>query len=179
MVHSFTGSFYLMIYSRIVFADYQVSDYISSESVSQNGIIVASDKTCQIQVPPDWMILKNLGEEAIIQAGNPVTEVYCIVIPFSKEYLETDYQTFYESVIDYFQSEDFSDFFIVEADSSSKYNFRSAKAYSTEDEMHIVYFINTAETEQNYYQIVFWTVLSNEINKQPVFKDILNSFSEI
>jgi len=144
--------------------------------------LTASDGSSQIVVPGNWQTRSDLNDEATIQAGNLIGEVYVVVLRESKEDYgkKTDLDFFTNLVRDNFKGTVTEP--VLSEPISLNINGHAAKQFETGGEMdniNIKYIYTTVETPKNYYQIITWTLASRYTENKVKLLEVSNSFKEI
>ena len=140
--------------------------------------VASKDGRFRLEVPATWKELPELHEEAQIKAGSGVLEQYAIVI----ENLKSDYAgtlaEFDELVIGQMKEN-------VPGCEVSEPELRPVGSYpavhrrltGTVNNIRIVYQIASVETDAGFYQVLTWTTPSRETVAQPVFREVIDSFT--
>jgi hypothetical protein len=174
------GIFYLFIFggTALLMQQDPMIDYTSDEVIPHDRIITASDSSCQVKLPANWKLLKNINEDAVIQIGNLKDESYCLIISDYKEWTDMDFNEYFKFSSSGMRS--MRDSYLKETTTKiHNYNTQSIIAYETLEGIHLVYILDVIETELFYYQVFYWTTLMNEQKQVPVFRQISESFREI
>lgn len=144
-------------------------------------VIKSTDGLTQITVPKSWKEMKNLNDEASIQAALARQELYVIVITESKE--DFDKMT----VSKYSELTRAS---ILEALSSAKeekvdaitIDGRKALQYKIQgsiDNLKVVYLHTTVEGKDHFHYVLAWTLKSKYEKGKDVLQQVIKSFKEI
>ncbi|NOK59239.1 MAG: hypothetical protein GFH27_549283n300 [Chloroflexi bacterium AL-W] len=159
----------------------------TEENVStENGdtkTVVATDGQSQINVPRVWQERADLNDEAEIQAANPLREQYVIVLTESKadfEGFDVDLPAYAEIIRDNFV--DSVGEISVTNEQTLSINGNDAIQYElrgTVDDLDVVYWMTGIESDENYYQVLSWTLTEYAARNEPVLQDVVQSFQPL
>ncbi|MEM8530066.1 MAG: hypothetical protein AAGF95_04440 [Chloroflexota bacterium] len=144
--------------------------------------VIASDGQSQIIVPRVWQERADLNDQAEIQAANPLREQYVIVLTESKADfadLDVDLPAYAEIIRDNFVdsvgvSVTDEQSFSISGNNAIQYELRG-----TVDDLDVVYWMTGTESEDNYYQILSWTLEEYVTRNEPVLQDVVASFQPL
>lgn len=161
-------------------SNYETIDY-SQYKLSKGNKIVSSDNYSSMLIPKDWEEINNLNNEAVISVGSEKKEQYTIVLSeskglFSEEITIDDYR---KIVIDSIIS------------NLSNYEFVNPKKTTIDDKeaievivhgeinkIKISYIITVVKGEENFYQIVSWTLQNKFEDYKNIFRGVIATFEE-
>ena len=157
----------------------------TEEPATENGdakTVTASDGQSEIIVPRVWQERTDLNDQAEIQAANPLREQYVIVLTESKadfDGLDVDLPAYAEIIRDNFVD---SVGVAVTNEQSLTIDGNDAIQYELRgivDDLEVVYWMTGTESEDNYYQILSWTLEEYAARNEPVLQDVVASFRPI
>ena len=145
---------------------------------------------------PDYMKKLNLNEDASLQYGSEIRDVYCIVIEDSfeeihdmfidEEFGEEDYDSEFEYFCDLVCSNYEAAFFmendLEKMDEIVLNETMNAKVLTNTRKikgLNIFYKAALVEGNNTYYKIITWTQSPKEKKINKVMDEIINSFSEL
>ncbi len=144
--------------------------------------VSSSDGLLQITVPESYKESDILNADANLQLMNAAMEQYTITIfesnvDFSDDFTLVDYSDAVSSSMGgVMTSPEFSDI------ESLTINGYDAKQYTLSGEIEkikIKYLVTLVETDNGFYQIISWSLLSRFDNALDTFKQIAESFTEL
>jgi len=150
-----------------------------AKTASEKKKTVASkDGRFRLEVPATWREMPELHEDAQIEAGNGRLEQYVIVIENSKADYVGTLAEFDELVIGQMKE-------TVPGGEVSEPESRAVGGYpaihrrlsGTVSNLRVVYYISSVETEKGFYQVLTWTMQSRDSAAQPVFREVIDSFT--
>ena len=144
--------------------------------------VVATDGQSQINIPRLWQERTDLNDQAEIQAANPLREQYVIVLTESKADfagLDVDLPAYAEIIRDNFVdsvgvSVTDEQSLTISGNNAIQYELRG-----TVDDLDVVYWMTGTESEDNYYQILSWTLEEYVTRNEPVLQDVVTSFQPL
>jgi len=144
--------------------------------------LTGSDGSCQITVPGTWRTQSNLNNEATIQAGNLIGELYIVVLRESKaDFGKKGNLDFFTNLVrDNFKQT--AEEAVLSEPLPVTINGYQARQFETSGEVENIkakYLYATVETEKNYYQIITWTLASRYADNKAQLSEVINSFKEI
>lgn len=153
-----------------------------ADKATQPMVVTSTDGRVQVEVPGTWSRDQKLNDVAILQAANPISEMYVIVISESKEdFADTTTLDDYVSL-----SHDGLAKNVSEADSKTpvptQVSGHSAREYQlsgTVDRVKVVYLCTVVETPTHFYQILTWTLPSRFKNNESTMRSVTQSFKEV
>ena len=143
--------------------------------------IVSADGKSQISAPGTWRKLDNLNEQADLQAGNPRQEQYLMVLTESKADLaDVDLEAFAELVLGGLTGNLQS--VTVSEPRNITIGDRPAIQYEvrgTLERINGVYLLTCVEGQEDFHQILAWTLVSQAEQNLPVLDQAVSSFREV
>jgi len=129
---------------------------------------------------PDYLTEANgINEEAEVQYQNVIREVYLVVIRESKAdtygYTFDSYCDFVKNNVKEVTVGEFENEEHVRVNNMSSLQF---EAFEDLDGTMIYYFIGVFESENNFYQVLAWTLKSRMDEYKPDLKRMVNSLKE-
>jgi hypothetical protein len=144
-------------------------------------VVTATDGQSRLTVPGTWSVQTDLHDDAEIQAANLSQEQYMIVLTESKaDFVDTEFADYNEIVAESVAANASAD--ETPDGAALTINGRPAMRYEvhgTVDNMKVVYWLTTVDGEQNYYQVLAWTLESKAEQNAPVFDEVVQSFQEV
>lgn len=136
------------------------------------------DGKVRLEVPGGWKDMPELNEDATIHAGDSIRNLYVVVIENPKSDFEGTLKEF----------EDLSSGMMIEGlekvESEQPVKIQAGKFPALQrrftaatQNIRLVYYSTAVETKTAYCQVLAWTLPSREAEAQPVFEDILQSFT--
>lgn len=151
------------------------------EETQKPQTMVSSDAKCQITVPGSWRKQTGLHDDAIIQAANPLSELYVIVIPDNKvdfgKSANLDFIT--KLVRDNLNQTVTAP--VISEPVATTINGLPAKQFEVSGEVEnikIKYIYAVIDAPQNYYQVIGWTLTSRYETNKGKLMEVINSFQE-
>lgn len=151
-------------------------------SAKEPVTITSTDGKTQVITPGNWEKRTDLHDDAILQAANTREENYIVVISDNKADLEDGMtveghsditrSTFLENVKGCTQTAGPINLTI---------NGRTAVQYELRgvvSGVKVVYLHTTADGDDQFYQILAWTLPSNYQKNKPILESVVNSFKE-
>ncbi|WP_153054301.1 hypothetical protein [Planomonospora sphaerica] len=145
---------------------------------SGGRLVKATDGKSEITVPNDWKKLALL-DSAGIQQGNTVKEQYLMVISEDQSAFDFDLGGYAEAVTAKMQ-ESLTDPVLGES-RSLFVNGAPARQYELRGKtqgLDIVYWVTFVEGEQNFHQVVAWTLASRSDVHGPLLRQVSATFKE-
>jgi hypothetical protein len=154
----------------------------AADKATQPMTVNSTDGRVQMVVPGTWSRDKKLNDVAILQAANPISEMYVIVISESKEdFDDTITLDGYTSL-----SHDGLAKNVSEAESKppisiqvSGHSAREFQLSGTVDKIKVVYLCTVVETPTHFYQILTWSLRSRFKNNEATLRSVTQSFKEV
>ena len=152
------------------------------EPIIRPTVVKSADGKFQITVPAGWREGAGLKSEANIKAGNPLRDMYVLVITEPKADFADDVtiDKFTDLTVKSMSSN------VASAESSPalpvKINGNTGRQYLLQgivDSMKISYLITTVETAEHYHKIVTWTTPSRMGKNQLILEGVTNSFRDV
>jgi hypothetical protein len=145
---------------------------------SGGRLVTAADGKSEITVPNDWKKLALL-DSAGIQQGNTVKEQYLMVISTGQSGYDSDLDGYAEAVTAKMQ-ESLTDPVLGES-RSLFVNGAPARQYElrgTTQGLDVVYWVTFVQGEQNFHQVVAWTLASRSDAHGPLLRQVSETFKE-
>ncbi|GGL56375.1 hypothetical protein [Planomonospora parontospora] len=145
---------------------------------SGGRLVKATDGKSEITVPSDWKKLALL-DSAGIQQGNTVKEQYLMVISEDQSAFDFDLDGYAEAVTAKMR-ESLTDPVLGEP-RSLFVNGAPARQYELRGKtqgLDIVYWVTFVEGEQNFHQVVAWTLASRSDAHGPLLRQVSATFKE-
>lgn len=151
-----------------------------SSALSNGTAISANDGKSEIRIPSDWSKRTDLNEEAAIQAANPLTEEYLVVISESKvDFVDMTLEKYADLCLDKMKNS------MKNPSPPTMENIeiggRPALQYEltgTIDLVNIGYVVTYVEGENGFHQVIAWTMKSKLASKKQKLKDVVKTFKE-
>ena len=151
-------------------------------SRQQQNFVYASDDSTRLNVPVRWQVQRDLNPEANLQVADLRSEEYLIVITESKaQFPQWTFRDHSDATLDLLLNN-----LGVEASISppSKLTIggRQAVQYEIRTEIQglpIVYLHTTVDGQNNYHQLLAWTLESRFSFNQSVLQGAIASFEEV
>ena len=152
------------------------------EPIIRPTVVKSADGKFQITVPAGWREGGGLKSEANIKAGNPLRDMYVLVITEPKADFADDItiDKFTDLTVKSMSSN------VASAESSPplpvKINGKTGRQYLLQgivDSMKISYLITTVETTEHYHKIVTWTTRSQMGKNQLILEGVTSSFRDV
>ena len=146
----------------------------------EGKIIKSEDEKSQVEVPKNWSIQDDLNDVADLQVADSTTENYLIVISepkidFDNISIEKHSEITRGFILESLKREKVSQpqNFTINGNRALQY-----KITGSIDNINVVYFHTTIETNENFHQVLAWTLPSRLKANEPILKAIINSFQE-
>ena len=150
-------------------------------SSPQGKVITSQDGTTQVVVPESWSIQQDLNDIADLQVADIAEENYLIVISEPKsdfdnnvsveQYSEMTRKFILESVQGGHLSEPVN--FTINGNVALQYQI-----IGSFDGLYIVYLHTVVEGDEDFHQLLAWTLLDKLEENEPILKSVVNSFQE-
>ncbi|HEX8735240.1 MAG TPA: hypothetical protein VF721_07970 [Pyrinomonadaceae bacterium] len=151
------------------------------ESTQAPQTLISTDGKCQITVPGNWKKQTDLHDEATLQAGYLMGELYVIVLPETK-------QSFGSSVdIDYVTRAVREGLggtvtgLVLSEPVPTIINGLPARQFEASGEVEklkVTYLYAVVDAPQNYYQVITWTLTPRFQNNKGKLQEVISSFKE-
>lgn len=181
--------FTLMALSMLAFTSCNMGGNKSDSKMKEQLV----NDTYKISVPDFFEDLNGLNKDASLEMGNELKEFYMIVID---EPAQEFYNIFDEYMLKDLYSRDLTGFTkmvleTMEMDAGifdiaeyKEIEINGIKAIQTEfynvfNGLDIYYHFTTLESDNNFYQIMMWTIKSNQKEYENTMAEIAASFSEV
>lgn len=151
------------------------------ESMTRPKVLKSPDGRFEITVPAGWRENAGLQSTANIKAGNPLQEMYLLVMTQPKTDFAADVtlDQFTELTLKSMRKN------VDSADSTPpitiRINGNLARQYQVQgivNSLKIAYLVTTVETREHYHKIVTWTLRSRIDKNQPILEGVTNSFRD-
>lgn len=143
--------------------------------------VFSNDGISAISIPTNWNMNVAPHEDAAIQAGNLFSENYLVVITEGKdEFEDATLDQYYNVVVANMRAS--STEMQVDPFVDAQINGLAARLVRMTgviDGIPIVYLNAILESENNFHQIVTWTLSSRESKNSPVLMKVRDSFREL
>lgn len=144
-------------------------------------VITSTDGQSQLTVPASWSVQEDLHDDAELEVANLLQEQYVIVLTENKsDFVDTDLDSYSdlvaESVVEAAGAEDIGDATELTINGNAAQQY---EVHGTVDNLKVVYWLTTVEGEQNFYQVLAWTLESKAEANEPVFQEVVQSFKEV
>jgi hypothetical protein len=152
----------------------------SAGGEKESKIVRSTDGCCSVTVPGSWKEEKELNAQANLQASNRLKELYIIVISESKEdfegmTLERHSELTRTEFIKSLTTPQVSKASSVIVNQNDGVQYEIAGSINN---VKIVAFHTTVETEKYFHQILAWTIKSRVEKNKPVLQKVIQSFKE-
>ncbi|MGI0116149.1 NINE protein [Zooshikella sp. RANM57] len=153
-----------------------------ASSDSRGGVkdIISTDGRLSVTVPSHWNVIEKLNEEAVLQVAQLRDENYLIVLAESKMDFETsvsvqEYGELVSNIIlsSLEQSE------LIAGPMSLEVNGHPAVSYEVvgrTQRVNIYYYLVVAQSDEEYFQLVSWTLKSRMNRNKPTLQQVIKSF---
>lgn len=149
------------------------------QSLAKPSVLKSADGKFQITVPGGWRTSVLASDEADIKAGNPIEEMYVIVITelkldFTEETTLDDYTKIIEdSMAEKLTSPEPSSPvpLTINGNAARQYVMKGATS-----NVKLAYVVTTVETAEHFHQIVTWTLSSRIDKNQTTLKKVASTF---
>ncbi len=140
--------------------------------VSENGII-------SVELPASWAMRSGLAEDTELQAGNPVANLYLIVLSTAKNTFQNDY-TFKDYALEMREAFAEGAHYRGEAATAQINGLETSQILLglVDDGLPTTYLHVTVQGANHYHEVIMWCVEKNKPHAMPAFRRILNSFRE-
>lgn len=149
------------------------------KSVAKPSTLKSPDGKFQITVPAAWKTNVLASEEAEIKAGNPIEEMYVIVLTelkadFTDETTLDDYTTIVkdamaEKLLSAVASPPIP--MTVNGNTARQYEIQGSSS-----NVKLAYIVTTVETAEHFHQIVIWTLQSRINKNQTTMQKVASTF---
>jgi len=148
-----------------------------SNQDTQTWCMTSDDDTMSLDLPQSWKPHKGLHKLSILSASNLLSEQYVIVIRESR-------QDYVGSIDDYAKTISKSMSAKIKDSSASEFKelvihshaARQCTRHGVVNNVSVAYLLTCIETEDSFYQVLTWTVASQEKHNRPVFEEVALSF---
>lgn len=151
----------------------------SIKSLAKPSTLKSPDGKFQITVPAGWKPSVLASEEADIKAGNPIEEMYVIVLTelksdFTDETTIDDYTEIVKNAMaEKLSSPDATPPvpMTVNGNNARQYEIQGASS-----KVKVAYIVTTVETAEHFNQIVIWTLQSRINKNQTTMQKVASTF---
>ena len=170
----------MFLYGIYLGMEERVDSPLNGTPDTESRNLISRDSLCQITLPKHWVVMKDLNDEASLQAGNSFREEYMIILSDYKSdfvgTLEDHANVTSQSLLGLLEGGTKSDFEMFEIN-----GLRTLQCEITgvSDLTRIVYLHTTIEGELCYYQVLTWTLPSKMPGAMEPFKEVIPSFKEL
>lgn len=171
---------FALMAAGLVMRSKTVKQNISAERVPADRVVTSTDGLVQMKLPLHWRILKNLNEEAQLQAGNLVREEYLAVINELKEDFSGTLEEYADIVAGNLKdnladgSLSGPEKVVVNGLDGLQYKLKGSI-----ENVNISYLLTALESSRGFHQVNEWTLQSKEEKAFPVFQEVLQSFTPL
>jgi hypothetical protein len=144
-------------------------------------VMTSTDGKCQLTVPRNWSVQKDLNDDAVIQAGNLRAEQYAVVISDTKVDFTDEMNLLgitelvrnglAETVPDPIFSEN-------KPVTVNGYSALQFEVSGSVDKIRARWIYTIVDSPKNFHQIIAWSLASKYEANKPVFLEVINSFRE-
>lgn len=148
---------------------------------SADGTFTASDGQSQITGPTSWRDLTDLNANAELHVGNKIQEQYLIVLTEDKSTANVKDLAEYAGLVRDGFTTNFPNAKVSEPRDLT-INGLPAKQYqvrATVTDVAITYWFTAVEGQNNFFQIVAWTLQEGEAKNRDVMEQATESFQEL
>jgi hypothetical protein len=142
--------------------------------------IISTDGKCQVTVPGGWQKQTDLNDEAIIQAANPIGELYVIVLPENKAGIgDTDLDDAAGAVRDSLTK--MIPGAVLSPPISTTINGLPARQFEVGAEVEhlkVTYLYAVVDAPETFYQVITWTLTPRLERNRGKLLEVINSFKE-
>lgn len=153
---------------------------VSAEKVPVDRVVTSTDGKARVKLPMHWRLLKNLNDDAQLQAGNLAREEYLMVINELKSDFEGTLEEYGALVSDNLKDA------LKDAEMSGpeKITVNGVDALQYEvsgsiNNVSIAYLLTAVEGPESFHQISEWTLKSKEGTAFPIFQEVLQTFTPV
>jgi hypothetical protein len=146
---------------------------------SKPKTVVSTDNKVELTVPASWSIQTNLNEQANLQVGQPLQELYTIIIPDSKANIDqsVDLEFLADSIRKNTEQSltngTTTDLVSLKIDGFEAKQFEASGGYQKINAKYIFTIINTPDT---YYQMMSWTLADRFETNKEILDQVIRSF---
>ena len=144
--------------------------------------VASSDKLIEISIPEGWKETDQLNDIANIQVANISKEQYTITLSESKAdfsdsfTLKDYYDVISGNMASGIQNAELSEPKEITINRQKALQF---KLTGELDKIKVAYLTTVIESEDNFHQIISWTLQSKYDEYQKIYEEIANSFKEL
>ena len=150
------------------------------KSLGKPSVLKSTDGKFQITVPAGWKTNVLSSEEAEIKAGNPIEEMYVIVLTelkadFTDETTLDEYTTIVkDAMAEKLSSPDATPSVPMTVNG---YTARQYEIQGSSTNVKLAYIVTTVETSEHFHQIVIWTLQSRINKNQTTMQGVASTFA--
>lgn len=151
----------------------------SMKSLAKPSVLKSPDGKFQITVPAGWKTNVLSSEEAEIKAGNPIEEMYVIVLTelkadFTDETTLDDYTTIVkDAMAEKLSSADPTPPVPITVNGNAA---RQYEIQGSTSNVKLAYIVTTVETGEHFHQVVIWTLQSRINKNQTTMQKVASTF---
>jgi hypothetical protein len=139
--------------------------------------LTASEGNATLEIPSNWQTMKDLNEDACIQAGHALREEYAVVISEASDGFDgtlDDYSKIISNNMS--QAMQGSKAGKIETLKLNGLDARRWKLTGTVEKLGITYIVTCVSDGANFHQVLCWTLSSRESRTMPVMTKVADSF---
>ncbi|MBU2711364.1 NINE protein [Zooshikella harenae] len=142
--------------------------------------IISADGRLSVTVPSRWNVIKQLNEEAVLQAAQLRDENYLIVLAESKiDFEESISVREYGELVSNIILSSLEQSELIAGPTSLEVNGQPALSYEIvgrTQRVNIYYYLVVAQNDEEYFQLVSWTLKSRMNRNKPTLQQVIKSF---
>ncbi|RDH43964.1 NINE protein [Zooshikella ganghwensis] len=152
----------------------------SSESVGGVKQVDSADGRLSVKVPSRWNMIEQLHEEAVLQVAHLRDENYLVILAESKtDFAENVDIGKYGKQVSEIILTNFEQSELISGPTSLEINGQPAFSYEIigqAQRVNIYYYFVVAQSDEEYFQLVSWTLKSRMNTNKPTLQQITQSF---
>ena len=142
--------------------------------------ITSSDGMLRLTIPPSWVEIADLHEDASIKVGNGLRDEYLVVLTDLKEDFVGDLDDHVDTTVgQMLETNEDAKVTRREPTQVAGYDARKVELRGTVDRARIVYLQITIEAEDAFHQVLAWTLSSKREDAFGVFKKTLSTLEVV
>ena len=155
-----------------------VPSLVFNQEETLEKVVKSIDGQAQVTVPSSWTELSELNDDAVLEVGNVWDELFLIVILDNKrDFISMDLEYYSQITTEAL----ISDLESPEKSQPLELLIRNNRAIQYEirgivEDLHVAYLHTSVEDNQNYYQVIAWTLNSQFHNKESILQEVTQSF---
>lgn len=151
--------------------------YESAQVLPEDRVMVSEDNLVQVKLPSHWNPMKDLNDDAQIQAGNARREEYMMVINDPKSDFDGTLDEYGKVVVDLLTQ----NLENTSVTGPEKITINGNKGLQFEisgkiERINLRYLFTVFETSSSFHQLVQWTLNSKRDTAFPIFQKVLETF---